>query len=257
VLKGHKAGEIACQLGITSTRQGPPQARLREARHYVARSAPFTARSGRPGHYVGRKRLVILKRAAHRGRHRRSPTDPSSHGRHHRSGLRLLIRRIGDADSCRWSSSPARPDPARPSTLKMLHFVDNERPIAIQIYGSDPARMGEAAQVVEAMGADVCDINMGCPPTRCSRVVPERADGRSTPGRSDRTAVRTRIRTPLTVKFRLGMTDASKTFLELGRSAKRREPTASRSTPEPPSNSSAGTPTGTPSHNSNGRSAYR
>jgi tRNA-dihydrouridine synthase len=133
--------------------------------------------------------------------------------------FRLLIRRIGGCGlvSMEFISSEGLTR-RRPSTLKMLHFVDNERPIAIQIYGSDPARMGEAAQVVEAMGADVCDINMGCPANKVLKGCAGAALTADLPlAAAIVRAVRTRIRTPLTVKFRLGMTDASKTFLELGR----------------------------------------
>ncbi len=44
-----------------------------------------------------------------------------------------------------------------------MYFAKEERPLAIQIYGSDPATMREAAVFVEEIGADICDINMGCP----------------------------------------------------------------------------------------------
>lgn len=42
-------------------------------------------------------------------------------------------------------------------------FDDDERPVAIQLYGRDPALMARGAQVVQELGADVVDINMGCP----------------------------------------------------------------------------------------------
>lgn len=106
----------------------------------------------------------------------------------------------------------------RPSTLKMLHFVDEERPIAIQIYGSDPLRMAEAAKVVEAMGADLCDINMGCPANKVLKGCAGAALTADLPRAAGIVrAVRAAVRTPLTVKFRLGVSDDSKTFLDLGR----------------------------------------
>ena len=47
--------------------------------------------------------------------------------------------------------------------LQMAEFDKEESPIAIQIYGNKPDMMAHAAQIVQDMGADVVDINMGCP----------------------------------------------------------------------------------------------
>jgi tRNA-dihydrouridine synthase B len=48
-------------------------------------------------------------------------------------------------------------------TLHLTKFEEGERPVAIQIFGSDPARMAQSAAMVEEMGADIVDINVGCP----------------------------------------------------------------------------------------------
>ena len=48
-------------------------------------------------------------------------------------------------------------------TLHLTRFEDSERPVSIQIFGSDPERMAASAAMVEQMGADIVDINLGCP----------------------------------------------------------------------------------------------
>lgn len=45
----------------------------------------------------------------------------------------------------------------------------NERPVGVQIFGNDPMRMGDAAAMVEDMGADLVDVNMGCPVPKVTR----------------------------------------------------------------------------------------
>jgi nifR3 family TIM-barrel protein len=133
--------------------------------------------------------------------------------------FRLLIRRLGGCGlvSMEFISSEGLTR-QRPSTLKMLHFVEEERPIAIQIYGSDPTRMAEAARVVEAIGADVCDINMGCP---ANKVLKGCAGASLTADLPLATRivreVRRAISVPLTVKFRLGVREDARTYLALGR----------------------------------------
>jgi tRNA-dihydrouridine synthase B len=133
--------------------------------------------------------------------------------------FRLLIRRLGGCGlvSMEFISSEGLTR-QHPGTLKMLHFADDERPIAIQIYGSAPARMAEAARMVEAMGADVCDVNMGCP---ANKVLKGCAGAALTGDLPLATRIvheiRRAITVPLTVKFRLGVRDEAKTFLELGR----------------------------------------
>ncbi len=78
--------------------------------------------------------------------------------------FRLIVRRIGGVGLVTMEFIASRAlvrGVAR--TLDLMHFLPEERPISIQIYGSDADTMAEAARLVEAMGADICDINMGCP----------------------------------------------------------------------------------------------
>lgn len=55
------------------------------------------------------------------------------------------------------------------STVRKLTINDAERPVAIQIYGREPADMVEAAKIVEQAGPDILDINFGCPVKKVAR----------------------------------------------------------------------------------------
>lgn len=48
-------------------------------------------------------------------------------------------------------------------TVEMIRIEDRERPVALQLFGSEPESMAAAAKIAAAAGADIIDINMGCP----------------------------------------------------------------------------------------------
>jgi nifR3 family TIM-barrel protein len=87
----------------------------------------------------------------------------------------------------------------------ITRFVEEERPVAVQIFGASPPRMAEAAAMVEAMGADIIDINMGCPVKKVVRQGGGSNLMRNVPLMEKIfRAVRAAVRAPLTVKIRTG-----------------------------------------------------
>ncbi|HZE88291.1 MAG TPA: tRNA dihydrouridine synthase DusB [Verrucomicrobiae bacterium] len=103
-------------------------------------------------------------------------------------------------------------------TLNMIAFEQEERPLAIQIYGSHADRMALAADIVEEVGADVCDINMGCPANKILKGCAGAAlMGDLKLAATIIASVKRRLSVPLTVKFRAGLDDRRLNYLELGR----------------------------------------
>jgi tRNA-dihydrouridine synthase B len=102
-------------------------------------------------------------------------------------------------------------------TLGYLRIARDEHPLAVQIFGSEPDRMAEAAQMVVDAGADIVDINFGCP----VRKVTKTGAGASALEDHDLAcrlagAVVDAVDVPVTVKMRRGLRNGSRTALELG-----------------------------------------
>src|SRR3989454_2053211 len=103
-------------------------------------------------------------------------------------------------------------------TLEYAEYTEEERPISIQIFGGDPEKMAAAAQIVEGMGADIVDVNMGCPVPKiakhnagCSLMrEPEHAA-------TVINAMAKAVKIPVTVKMRAGWNDRERNAPELAR----------------------------------------
>ncbi|HTQ80014.1 MAG TPA: tRNA-dihydrouridine synthase family protein, partial [Thermoanaerobaculia bacterium] len=133
--------------------------------------------------------------------------------------FRLIVRRIGGVGvvTMEFISSKAIVS-GNDRTRELMYFSDEERPLSIQIYGSDAATMAEAARVVEELGADVCDINMGCPANKVLKGCAGAAlMGDLGLAEDIISSVRKVISIPLTVKFRLGLDEKRRNYLDLGR----------------------------------------
>jgi len=133
--------------------------------------------------------------------------------------FRLILKHIGGVGlvTMEFISSEALTRGSE-KTRHMMQFSEEERPLAIQIYGSHPERMADAAEFVQALGADVVDINMGCPANKVLKGCAGAALMGDLPlAREIVRTVRRRVGIPLTVKFRVGLDEARSNYLELGR----------------------------------------
>jgi tRNA-dihydrouridine synthase B len=102
-------------------------------------------------------------------------------------------------------------------TLGYLRIAADEHPLAVQIFGADPSVMAEAARMVADAGADIVDINFGCP----VRKVTKTGAGATLLDQPDHAcriveAVATAVDLPVSVKMRRGLLDGSRTCLEVG-----------------------------------------
>jgi nifR3 family TIM-barrel protein len=131
--------------------------------------------------------------------------------------VRLLAREAGCALVCTEMVSADGLAHGSPHTLPYLRSLPAEKPLAVQIFGSDPAVMATAAAIAEESGADVVDINFGCAVRKVVKVgagvalmrAPERAEALLR-------AVRRAVRIPLTIKIRSGWCRTGREALAIG-----------------------------------------
>ncbi len=126
-------------------------------------------------------------------------------------------RRFGAGLVCSEMVSCAGLSHGNERTLGYLRIAQDESPLAVQIFGSDPGVMAEAARMVEDAGADLVDVNFGCP----VRKVTSTGAGATLLEQPDRAcriieAVANAVSVPVTVKMRRGLEDGSRAALAVG-----------------------------------------
>jgi len=126
-------------------------------------------------------------------------------------------RRFGAGLVCSEMVSCAGIEHRNERTLGYLRVAADEHPLAIQLFGSDADSMADAARMVEAVGADLVDLNFGCPVKKVTRT----GAGAHLLEDADLAcrlveAVADAVDLPVTVKLRRGVRNGSRACLELG-----------------------------------------
>jgi tRNA-dihydrouridine synthase B len=126
-------------------------------------------------------------------------------------------RRFGAGLVCSEMVSCAGLQHGNERTLGYLRIGRDETPLAVQIFGSEPGVMADAARMVEDAGADIVDINFGCPVRKVTKTGAG-ATLLEDPDRACRIvgAVVGAVSVPVTVKMRRGLADGSRDALEVG-----------------------------------------
>ena len=126
-------------------------------------------------------------------------------------------RRYGAGLVCSEMVSCAGIEHRNERTLGYLRVASDEHPLAIQLFGSDPGPMAEAARLVEAAGADIVDLNFGCPVKKVTRT----GAGATLLEDTDLAArlvesVAGAVDLPVSVKLRRGVANGSRACLDVG-----------------------------------------
>jgi nifR3 family TIM-barrel protein len=109
---------------------------------------------------------------------------------------------------------------SNPKSKRQMRFFEDERPFAVQIFGGQPARMRMAAEMAEEVGADILDVNCGCPAPK----VVKHGGGSGLLRDHSRleeilTEIKKAIKIPLTIKIRAGFYDHTINAVETARLA--------------------------------------
>lgn len=133
--------------------------------------------------------------------------------------FRLVVREVGGVGLCTTDLVNARSlIENREKALKLIETRPADSPLAVQLFGSVPEEMRDAALIVESRGAVSVDINMGCPVKKVCKV----GGGSAMMTELDRTAALVRgmvgaVKIPVTAKMRLGWDDDNLTAPDLAR----------------------------------------
>jgi len=107
-----------------------------------------------------------------------------------------------------------------PKSKRQMRFFDYERPFAVQIFGGQPARMAMAAEMAQEVGADILDINCGCPAPKVVKHGGGSGLLRDLPRLEEiLKAVRRAVTIPLTIKIRAGYYDSKIVCVDVARMA--------------------------------------
>jgi tRNA-dihydrouridine synthase B len=126
-------------------------------------------------------------------------------------------RRFGAGLVCSEMVSCAGIEHRNERTLGYLRVASDEHPLAIQIFGSEPRAMAEAARMVEAAGADIVDMNFGCPVRKVTKTgAGAHLLEEPSVALAVTEAVAAAVSVPVSVKMRRGVEDGSRRCLDLG-----------------------------------------
>ena len=132
--------------------------------------------------------------------------------------FRLICRRLGCGMTVSEMVSAKGLLYKNVKTTEMLQIDDGERPTAIQLFGSVPEELAEAARMVEASGADMIDFNMGCPVPKIVNNGEGSALMKNPQLAHDILAAMVKaVKIPVTVKFRAGWDDAHRNAVEIAK----------------------------------------